>query len=318
MKLGVFSPVLASMSLEDALQYLSGLGVDAMELGAGGFPGKAHADIIELDKDKSKVKALKSLFDKYGMEISALSVHGNGVHPDKAIAKTATEEFEAACRVAEQLGVHHVVTFSGCPGDGKGDKPNWVTCPWPNDFTEIFEYQWNDVLIPYWKKEAKVAADRGVKVCLEMHPGFAVYNPQTMLRLREAVGETVGANFDPSHLLWQGIRPADAIKYLGKAVHFFHAKDTYIDRRNTNVNGVLDTKSYALELSRSWYFRTVGYGDCDFKEMISALRLVGYDHVLSIEHEDSLMTPKEGLEKAVKYLQEIMIRESNTGEAWWI
>lgn len=318
MKLGVFSPVLASMSLEDALQYLSGLGVDAMELGAGGFPGKAHADIIELDKDKSKVKALKNLFDKYGMEISALSVHGNGVHPDKAIAKTATEEFEAACRVAEQLGVHHVVTFSGCPGDGKGDKPNWVTCPWPNDFTEILEYQWNDVLIPYWKKEAKVAADRGVKVCLEMHPGFAVYNPQTMLRLREAVGETVGANFDPSHLLWQGIRPADAIKHLGKAVHFFHAKDTYIDRRNTDINGVLDTKSYALELSRSWYFRTVGYGDCDFKEMISALRLVGYDHVLSIEHEDSLMTPKEGLEKAVKYLKDIMIRESNTGEAWWI
>lgn len=318
MKLSVFSPVLANMSLEDALKYLSGLGVDAMELGAGGFPGKAHADIIELDKDKNKVKALKNLFDKYGMEIAALSVHGNGVHPDKNIAKVATDEFEAACRVAEQLGVHHVVTFSGCPGDGKGDKPNWVTCPWPNDFTQILDYQWNDVLIPYWKKEAKVAADHGVKVCLEMHPGFCVYNPETMMKLRNAVGETMGANFDPSHLLWQGIDMAAAIKYLGKAVHFFHAKDTYIDRQNTAVNGVLDTKSYALELQRSWYFRTVGYGNCDFKEMISMLRLVGYDHVLSIEHEDSLMTPKEGLEKAIAYLKSVMIRESNTADAWWI
>lgn len=318
MKLGVFSPVLGSMKLEEALQYLSSLGVEALELGCGGCPGKAHADVTELDQDKSKVKALKALFDKYNIEISALSVHGNGVHPDKAQAKVATDEFEAACRVAEQLGVHHVVTFSGCPGDGKGDKPNWVTCPWPDDFTQILNYQWNDVLIPYWNKEAKVADNHGVKICLEMHPGFCVYNPETMLKLRNATSKTVGANFDPSHLLWQGIDPAAAIKHLGDAVHFFHAKDTYIDPTNTALNGVLDTKSYALELQRSWYFRTVGYGGCDFKEMISALRLVGYDHVLSIEHEDSLMTPQEGLEKAITYLKSIMIREPNTATAWWI
>lgn len=318
MKLGVFSPVLAAMPLEDALAYLKSLGVEAMELGAGGFPGKAHADILALDADPKKVEALKHLFDKYKMEIAAISVHGNGVHPDPVVAKVATDEFEAACRVAERLGVGHVVTFSGCPGDGKGDKPNWVTCPWPNDFSDILEYQWNDVLIPYWKREAEYARNHGVKVCLEMHPGFCVYNPDTLLRLRKAAGETIGANFDPSHLVWQGIDPTAAIKHLGKAVHFFHAKDTYVDRRNTAITGVLDTKSYALELDRSWYFRTVGYGCCDFKEMISALRLIGYDHVLSIEHEDSLMTPKEGLEKAVAYLKDVMIHRSNTEKAWWI
>lgn len=318
MKLCVFSPVLSSMSLEEALRYLSAQGVQALELGAGGSPGKAHADVLALDKDDRKIQALKALFEKYDMEIAAISVHGNGVHPDPAQAKLATDEFEAAVRVAEKLGVHHVVTFSGCPGDGKGDKPNWVTCCWPTDYADVLRYQWEDVLIPYWKKEARLAEDHGVKVCLEMHPGFCVYNPDTMLRLREAAGDAVGANFDPSHLLWQGIDPAAAIKRLGKAVHFFHAKDTYIDARNVAVNGVLDTKSYASELDRSWYFRTVGYGQGDFKEMVSALRLVGYDHVLSIEHEDNLMTPKEGLEKAIAYLKGVMIRESNTEKAWWI
>lgn len=318
MKLGVFSPVLANMSLEDALKYLSGLGVEMLELGCGGFPGKAHADVMELDKSDKKIKELKDLFKKYNMEISALSVHGNVVHPVKEIAKVATDELQAACRVAEKLDVHHVVTFSGCPGDGKGDKPNWVTCPWPNDFGEILDYQWNEVLIPYWKEQAKIADDHGVKICLELHPGFCCYNPETLMKLREAAGKAVGANVDPSHLLWQGIDPVAAIRYLGDAVHYFHAKDTAIDKYNTAVNGVLDTKSYADEAHRSWIFRSVGYGMGKWKDIASALRLVGYDHVMSIEHEDSLMTPKEGLEKAIACLKEALIHDSNTAEMWWL
>lgn len=318
MKLGVFSPVLASMSLEDALRYLSGLGVEMLELGCGGCPGKAHADVMELYKSEKKRKELKDLFDKYHMEISALSVHGNGVHPVKEVAKVATDEFAAACRVAEKLGVHHVVTFSGCPGDGKGDKPNWVTCPWPTEFSEVLEYQWNDVLIPYWKEQAKIADDHGVKICLELHPGFCCYNPETLMKLRNAAGKAVGANVDPSHLFWQGIDPVAAIRYLGDAVHYFHAKDTAVDKYNTAVNGVLDTKSYADEAHRSWIFRSVGYGMGKWKDIASALRLVGYDHVMSIEHEDSLMTPKEGLEKAIACLREALIHDSNTGDMWWI
>lgn len=318
MKLGVFSPVLASMSLEDALRYLSGLGVEMLELGCGGCPGKAHADVMELDKSEKKRKELKDLFDKYHMEISALSVHGNGVHPVKEVAKVATDEFAAACRVAEKLGVHHVVTFSGCPGDGKGDKPNWVTCPWPTEFSEVLEYQWNDVLIPYWTEQAKIADDHGVKICLELHPGFCCYNPETLMKLRNFAGKAVGANVDPSHLFWQGIDPVAAIRYLGDAVHYFHAKDTAIDKYNTAVNGVLDTKSYADEAHRSWIFRSVGYGMGKWKDIASALRLVGYDHVMSIEHEDSLMTPKEGLEKAIACLREALIHDSNTGDMWWI
>ncbi len=318
MKLGVFSPVLADMDLTDALAYLHGMGVEQMELGCGGFPGTAHADITELYKSKAAVDKINDAFGKNSITVSALSVHGNGVHPDKAVAKKATDELVAAIRTAKKLGTDRVVTFSGCPGDKMSSCPNWITCPWPNDYADLLEWQWNDVLIPYWKKIASIADGEGVKVCLEMHPGFMVYGVDSMLRLRSAVGKAVGANLDPSHLLWQGVDISAAVKALGEAVYFFHAKDTAIDAENTRVNGVLDTKSYAKVLDRSWIFRTVGYGNADFKKIISALASVGYDGPISIEHEDSLMPPREGLQKAVEYLKSIIIHEANTTEAWWI
>ena len=318
MKLGVFSPVLADIDLTDALAYLHGMGVEQMELGCGGFPGTAHADITELYKSKAAVDKINDAFGKNSMTVSALSVHGNGVHPDKAVAKKATDEIVAAIRTAKKLGTDRVVTFSGCPGDKTSSCPNWITCPWPNDYADLLEWQWNDVLIPYWKKIASIADGEGVKVCLEMHPGFMVYGVDSMLRLRSAVGKAVGANLDPSHLLWQGVDISAAVKALGEAVYFFHAKDTAIDAENTRVNGVLDTKSYAKGLDRSWIFRTVGYGNADFKKIISALASVGYDGPISIEHEDSLMPPREGLQKAVEYLKSIIIHEANTTEAWWI
>ena len=152
-----------------------------------------------------------------------------------------------------------------------------------------------------------------------MHPGFCVYNPETLLRLRAAVGDVIGANFDPSHLVWQGIDPVAAIRALGGAIYHFHAKDTKIDAYNTAVNGVLDTNHYGDEIGRSWIFRTVGYGNgLDYwRDMISNLRLVGYDRVMSIEHEDSLMTTDEGLEKAVAFLKDSIIEAPKpTGMHW--
>lgn len=320
MKLSVFSPVFGSMPLESALKYLAERGVDGMELGAGGYPGKAHADILELGKSSAKRVELKALFDKYNIEIAALSVHGNGVHPQKAVAKIASDELDAAMETAAELGVDKIITFSGCPGDGKGDMPNWVTCAWPNEYRDVLEYQWNDVLVPYWTKKAERAKSFGVKICFEMHPGFCVYNPETLLRLRDAAGDSLGANFDPSHLIWQGIDPVAAIKRLGDSLFWFHAKDTAIDGQNAAVNGVLDTKSLALEKERSWIFRTVGYGSDEklWKDMMSALRVIGYDGYISIEHEDCLMTPLEGLDKAIDFMQKIMIREPRNNAMWWV
>ncbi len=320
MKLSVFSPVLASLSLEDALKTLNELGVKAVELGSGGFPGKAHLNPEELLGSSDKIEKIKELLKKYDIEISALSCHGNAVHPDKEIAAKFHKDFEMTCMLAKELEVETVITFSGCPGGSPDDRtPNWVTCPWPDDFGKILDYQWNQVLIPYWKKASEFAKSHGIKkIAFEMHPGFCVYNPETMLRLRDAVGDILGANFDPSHLLWQGIDPVYAIRKLKDAIYHFHAKDTKIDELNTKTNGVLDTKHYGDEINRSWIFRTVGYGN-DYqlwKDMISNLRMVGYDGAISIEHEDSLMTSMEGLKKAVAFLKNVIITEEKCG-MWW-
>jgi len=221
--------------------------------------------------------------------------------------------------VAEKLGVDTVITFSGCPGDHPGaKKPNWVTCAWPPEYLDVLKYQWEEVLIPYWKKAAEIAAGYGVtKIALEMHPGFCVYNTSSLLRLREAVGPAIGANFDPSHLIWQGMDPSACARALEGAIYHFHAKDTKITH-NAATNGVLDIRHYGDEANRSWLFRTVGYGQSTemWKDLFSTLRLCGYDGAISIEHEDSLMSPREGLEKAIAFLKETIMFEDKGSVTW--
>jgi sugar phosphate isomerase/epimerase len=176
------------------------------------------------------------------------------------------------------------------------------------------------VLIPYWKEAVKFANANGVKrIALEMHPGFAVYNPETCLKLRAAVGETIGANLDPSHLIWQGMDIVEVIRTLGDAIYYFHAKDTLLNMHNVRKNGVLDAKPYTDLANRSWVFRTMGYGNDDitWKKILSELLVVGYNDTISIEHEDSLMSPKEGLEKAISFLKDKIVYEK-PGDAWWI
>jgi sugar phosphate isomerase/epimerase len=319
MKIGIFTVLFQDRPLEQALDTIAQMGLEAVELGTGGYPGKAHADAKELLADDSKAKALKQAVTSRGLIISALSCHGNPVHPDKSFAQACQEDFRNAVLLAEKLEVPVVITFSGCPGGSPADKfPNWVTCPWPDDFLKVLRYQWEEVLIPYWKSEEEFARKHGVKIALEMHPGMAVYNPETALKLRAATGDTLGVNFDPSHLFWQGIDPIAAVRALGPAIFHVHAKDTKVDHLNTAVNGVLDTKPYADEIHRSWLFRSVGYGhDYAFwKDFVSNLRLVGYDYVLSIEHEDSLMSAAEGLRKAVECLRACVISEK-PGQMWW-
>ena len=321
MKLSVLANLYAKYPLLETLEKLAALGVEAAEIGAGGFPGKDHCDPAILLNDAKALEDFKDAFKKTGVELAALSCHGNPVHPNKDVAKCFHDDFVNTVLLAEKLGVDTVITFSGCPGGAPGDTtPNWATCPWPDDFLAILDYQWNDVLIPYWEKTAKFAEDHGVShIAFEMHPGFCVYNPETMMKIRKAVGPTLGANFDPSHLVWQGIDPVAAIRYLGDAIYHFHAKDTKIDDINTARIGVLDTKHYGDEINRAWVFRTCGYGHdaAYWRDMISALRLVGYDRVLSIEHEDSLMSIDEGLEKAVAFLKPLIIHDPKpTSMAW--
>ncbi|MGZ9585223.1 sugar phosphate isomerase/epimerase family protein [Paenibacillus marinisediminis] len=322
MKLGVFTVLYGNLSLEEALDTIAAKGVEAVEFGCGGYPGPAHCNPHELLADEAKLKAFKDAIDSRNLTISALSCHGNALHPQKEIAKSFHDDFMATLDLAAKLGVPVVNGFSGCPGDHEGAKyPNWPVAPWPNDYREVFEWQWSEKVIPYWKEVGKYAADRGIKIGLELHGGFSVHSPATLLKLREAVGDVIGANLDPSHMWWQGIDPVQAIRILGRAgaLHHFHAKDTTIDPVNVNMYGITDMQPYTNMLDRAWQFRTVGYGH-DAKtwaDIISELRLVGYDYVISIEHEDGLMSVDEGFTKAVNALQPILMKEP-LGEMWWV
>jgi sugar phosphate isomerase/epimerase len=322
MKLGLFTPPFQELAFEPMLDKVAALGLEAVELGTGNYPGNAHCDPDELLGDTAKRGELLGALERRGLTISALSCHGNPLHPDEDVARLAHETWRKTARLAVELGVPVVNLFSGCPGDGPGARaPNWVTCAWPPDYLEVLDWQWNASAIPYWTQEAAFARETGLgKIGFELHPGFLVYNPETLLRLRAAAGPEIGANLDPSHLVWQGIDPLEAVRELGAegALFHAHAKDTFLDQANIRRNGVLDTKEYSRIADRSWSFRTVGYGHGEsfWRDFVSMLRIVGYDYVLSIEHEDALASIDEGLAKATELLQRVVFAEPPSA-MWW-
>jgi len=319
MRVGVFTPLLSQLPLPAVLKKLKTYNIETVELGTGSYPGDAHCKLTMLD-DAGALAEFQKILKDHGVSISALSCHGNALHPDPARAKKDREVSRKTVLLAEKLGVPVVVDFSGCPGDSPhSTAPNWVTCPWPPDYLKVLDWQWTEVVTPYWREHGKFAADHGVKIAIEMHPGFVVYSPETMLKLRAIAGPSVGCNLDPSHMFWQSVDPIAAVRVLKDAIFYVHAKDTQIYTANLPRTGVLDTKPYTDEANRGWIFRTCGYGHRAewWKEFISTLRMFGYDYVLSIEHEDSLMSPEEGLAKAAGFLNELVIKEQPTA-AWWV
>lgn len=325
MKVGAFTVAKGGLPLEEALDWFCAAGVEAVEIGTGAYPGNAHCDPVKLNGDAKARKAFLGAITSRGLVLSALSCHGNPLHPNKKIAQEHHNVWRETVKLAKSLGIECVVTFSGLPGGTPSDKtPNWVVAPWPEDHLAALEYQWNQVALPYWKEEAAFAARNGVFACFEMHPNFLVYNPETLIKLREGVGkhgDRICANFDPSHLFWQGCTPADSIRWLqskGDVVKHFHAKDSLVYEWVARVNGVLDTKHYGDEIHRAWIFRTCGYGHSVewWNDFISTLRLVGYDGAISIEHEDSLMSPAEGLRKAVEFFKRVLIFEKPGAMTW--
>ena len=181
MKLGVLTNVIGETPLKEALAYFKSLGAQMVEIGCGGYPGKDHCDPGVLLHDEAKFNEFVKTIEESGLEISALSCHGNPVHPNKEIAKQFDDDMHDAVLMAEKLGIHQINCFSGCPGDCPESKnPNWVVCAWPNEFCEVVDWQWKEVLIPYWKDFVAFAKAHGVnKIALEMHQGFCVYNTYT-------------------------------------------------------------------------------------------------------------------------------------------
>ncbi|MGA9289870.1 MAG: sugar phosphate isomerase/epimerase [Anaerobacillus sp.] len=321
MKLGVFTVLFSDKSFEDMLDHAKESGLKAVEIGTGGYPGDAHCNLDELLDSEDKRSEYLEKVQSRGLEISAFSCHGNPISPDKKFAEECHETFVKTVKLASLMNVPIVNTFSGTPGDSEDAKnPNWPVTPWPAEYSDVLKWQWEEKLVPYWKEWGQFAKDHNVKIGLELHGGFLVHTPYTMLKLRELTCDAVGANLDPSHMWWQGIDPVAAIKILGKenAIHHFHAKDTYIDQDNVNMHGLTDMQPYGDVKTRAWTFRSVGCGHSnqEWSNMMSALRTYGYDHVVSIEHEDPLMSIDEGFQTAVKNLQSVLIVEQPT-EMWW-
>lgn len=319
MKFGLFTALFPDQPIEKVIELASATGIQMLEIGVGGYPGKPHCPIGELLKSQVKRNKWHKTITSAGLIVSALSCHNNPLDPNKEIASEADKTLRDAIQLAQLLEVPVVNTFSGCPGGAPGDnRINWITCAWPPDYAEGLKYQWEDVAIPYWYKLAQFAEKNGIKIGIEMHPGMLVYGINQLMRLRAATNDKIGANLDLSHLVWNGVDPQAAIEQLGPAIHHFHAKDVYVNPLKTSIQGCNDTTSYGNEVDRSWLFRTMGYGHDTgwWKAVFSALRLAGYDYVASIEHEDSLMSAMEGLLKAVAFLKQVCIFEKATAATW--
>ncbi len=310
--IGVFDPVYEHLSLDAMLDKVTALGLETMEIGTGGYPNNHHCPLDDLIADRSKAKAWQKKFEDRGIRVATLSCHGNPIHPDASIAKKDVDTFRKTVLLAEILDVKVIVGFSGCPGGTPQDtQPNWITYRWPDEYAKMQDWQWKEKVVPYWKEAAKYARDHGVKrLALEMHPNFVVYNPRTLIKLREAVGEEIGANNDLSHLFWQGCDPVEVIHFLGKqgAIYHAHMKDTVFFPENVNKYGVLN---FAFETSdfdlASETFRAVGYGHSAslWKSIIKAYMDVGYDGILSIENEDPILAGEVGVERAAYVLKNV-------------
>jgi sugar phosphate isomerase/epimerase len=310
--IGVFDPVYADLSIDAMLDKITALGLEALEIGTGGYPDNKHCPLDDLVADPAKAKAWKKKFTDRNIQVATLSCHGNPIHPDAKHAAKDVDTFRKTVLLAEMVDVKVIVGFSGCPGGSPTDtQPNWITYRWPPEYAQAIDWQWKEKVIPYWKEAAKFARDHGVhRLALEMHPNFVVYNPRTLLRLREAVGEEIGANNDLSHLFWQGCDPVEVIHLLGKQGAIFHAhmKDTVFFSENVNKYGVLNFSFEANDLAMaSETFRAVGYGHSAslWKSVIKAYMDVGYEGILSIENEDPILPGPVGVERAAYVLKNV-------------
>ena len=317
MRLGYLTVPFLDRPLESALNLAVELGLDTVEIPAGGFFDTSHLDPTALAEED--VAKLDAAVRERGLEISALALHGNPVHPDDARRKAYDLQFEAACRVAQRLGVRRFTLLAGLPGAGPGARyPNWITFPFPEELETGLAWQWEHVLIPHWQVAARRAADHGVALCFEMVPGDCVFNPRAFLRLRDALDVEVWCNLDPSHFFHQGIDPVAAVHRLAGTIGHVHAKDAFIHDEVARVDGLFDTSPLGAVETRGWSYRTVGWGHGErfWRGFLGALRLAGYDDVVSIEHEDALLAREEGLRQAAELLRPMLPRRPRE-KAWW-
>lgn len=312
MQIGLLTDSLSTLSRAEALDLAVELGIETVEIGLGGDHGgwspAPHADLVELLDDHAARRKLQHDIGSRGLRLEALNAAGNPLHPLEGERDDAI--LRGALRLAEELGIDTVVTMSGLPAAPGNSFPAWITTVWPPENQRLLEHQW-EVAIDYWGSVVAEAERRGITIAIEMHTNQLVYSVPGLLRLRAAVGDVVGANVDPSHLLWMGADPIAAIEALAGTIHHVHAKDTRIEER-VAVSSRLETIPNERIDERAWNYVAVGTGHpegVDFwSRFVAALQSAGYDGVLSIENEDYSLPQTDSVSVAVRTLKVALAR----------
>lgn len=307
MKLALCTDVLAGLAFPEMLDRVKQYGITGVEMTAGGWSPCPHVKTEELLASSAALAAFREELEKRGMEIVALNCSGNPLAPG-ALGEKHTASSYRTVELAAKLGVKKIVMMSGLPGGGPDDKiPNWITSTvsWPDYMPGVIDYQWNEVAIPWWQAFTRHAAEHGIEqIALEEFPSQLVYNPSTLLRLREAVGDIIGMNLDPSHLIAMGADPIAAARKLEGVIYHVHGKDARIERGLADVDGLLEYQPVTQTKTRTWNYVAVGCGqDLKWwKEFFSVLRMTGYNGYVSLEMEDLTMSVEAGLRTSIDAL----------------
>ena len=260
MKIGLVSDSLAHLSLEAMLDVAREQGVEGVEINTGNWSSAPHVDLSDLLASDQARRDFLAAFEERGLSLIALNANDNQLHPIDGEKQSAV--LYDTIRLAGMIGVDKVCLMSGLPAGGPQDRtPNWIVSSWPPETGRILDWQWNEKLLPYWHDLAGHAAEHGVKeLAVELHGNQLVYNVPSLLRLRAAIGPVVGANLDPSHLMWMGADPITAVDALGDAIHHVHAKDTFLNKPRQATTSLLETGSLTDVPARSWSYITLGFG----------------------------------------------------------
>ncbi|MBR0398941.1 MAG: sugar phosphate isomerase/epimerase [Eubacterium sp.] len=312
MKLSICTDVYADLSYTEMLDKVKSLGIEAVEMTAGGWGSCAHVNTPELlASEEKRAEFLKELADR-GLEIAALNCSCNQLWP----AGEGPEWSESMYRCAElagKLGVKKIVCMSGLPPANENDTtPNWITshADQPYFLKDAVEYEWK-VAVAWWKKFAAHCEAQGIeKIAIEEFPHMLVYNVETMLKLREAVGPMIGINLDPSHLMIIGAEPIASARALKGCIYHVHGKDARIEKGVSDVNGICDWKEVFVPAERAWNYVAVGCGkDLQWwKEFFSVVRMMGYNDYVSLEMEDQTMSVEAGVQTSVDALKQTLSR----------
>ena len=273
MQVGLLTGPFGKEPFENVIRFAGENGFDALEVAAGA--GGGHIDVASLDQ--AKAGQINAELAKWNLEISSLAMYANVTDPDKRA--DMIDLLKKGVDAAAKLGVGVVCTLAGMPVAGK-DKMKTIEEDCPAVLRPASEY----------------AAGKGIKIALENWYATNIQHLGHWRRIFEVIpNENFGLNFDPSHLLWQGIDYIAAVEEFAPRIFHTHAKDTEIKDHVLRVVG---------NQERGWWRYVIpGFGRVKWGEYIAALRKAGYNGVLSIEHEDGALGREEGFIKGKNYLR---------------